>query len=270
VAFSWNLPGNQLPYSYTMDDPIQLQTMVTDPAAGAGAGVLTWPKTNWLKTSYPLAPPIIVAQPQSQTVAAGQTATFIAVAGGSGPLTYHWYFNTNSPLPNATNALLTLNGVQLTNAGAYSVAVSNSVGSTNSAFALLTVTSPTGFSSWQSQNFSAQQLTNPAISGAAAAPAGDGIPNLVKYALGLAPFVPASQPLVSFRLESGAGVLSYSRPPNVPDVIYRAEVSLDLVHWSATSVTQQNVGSVGGLQTWEARFNGPPASNRFFHLLLQY
>jgi pectate lyase len=271
IAFSWNLPGNQLPYSYTMDDPIQLQAMVTDPAAGAGAGVLTWAKTNWLKTSYSPSPPIIVAQPQGQTVAAGQTATFIAVAGGSAPLTYQWYFNTNSPLPNATNALLTLNGVQGANAGTYSVAVSNSVGSTNSAFALLTVTtSPTGFAAWQSQNFSQQQLTNPAISGASATPAGDGVPNLVKYALGLAPFVPAPQSLVSFRMENGAGVLSYSRPANVPDVTYRVEVSLDLVHWTATGVTQQNVGTSGGLQTWEARFNGPTAPNRFFHLLLEF
>jgi pectate lyase len=52
IPFSWNLPGNQLPYSYTMDDPSQVQTIVTDPNSGAGAGVLAWPKTNWLKTSY--------------------------------------------------------------------------------------------------------------------------------------------------------------------------------------------------------------------------
>jgi pectate lyase len=52
IPFSWNLPGNQLPYSYSMDDPSQLQAIVTDPNFGAGAGVLTWVKTNWLKTSY--------------------------------------------------------------------------------------------------------------------------------------------------------------------------------------------------------------------------
>ena len=52
IPFSWNLPGNQLPYSYSMDDPSQLQAIVTDPNFGAGAGVLTWAKTNWLKTAY--------------------------------------------------------------------------------------------------------------------------------------------------------------------------------------------------------------------------
>jgi pectate lyase len=49
IPFSWNLPGNALPYTYTMDDPTNLQAIVQ---AGAGAGVLTWGKTNWLKTAY--------------------------------------------------------------------------------------------------------------------------------------------------------------------------------------------------------------------------
>lgn len=52
IPFSWNLPGNQLPYPYVMDDPAELETIVTDPHYGAGAGVLTWAKTNWLKTFY--------------------------------------------------------------------------------------------------------------------------------------------------------------------------------------------------------------------------
>lgn len=49
IAFSWNLPGNQLPYTYTPDDPVQLPVILS---SYAGAGALTWAKTNWLKTSY--------------------------------------------------------------------------------------------------------------------------------------------------------------------------------------------------------------------------
>jgi pectate lyase len=56
IPFSWNTnsgtPNGVLPYTYTMDDPAQLQSIVTSPIEGAGAGVLTWNKTNWLKTSY--------------------------------------------------------------------------------------------------------------------------------------------------------------------------------------------------------------------------
>jgi pectate lyase len=56
IPFSWNTnaatPDGLLPYTYTMDDPSDLQSIVTSPTAGAGAGVLTWGKTNWLMTTY--------------------------------------------------------------------------------------------------------------------------------------------------------------------------------------------------------------------------
>jgi pectate lyase len=139
IAFSWNLSGNQLPYSYTPDDPSQLQNIVTSPTAGAGAGVLTWNKTNWLITTYAPSAPTISADPQGQTVTVGNSATFTVAAGGSAPLSYQWYYNTNSGIPNATNAFLTLVNVQAANAGTYSVVVTNIAGSASSTSALLTV-----------------------------------------------------------------------------------------------------------------------------------
>jgi len=141
IAFSWNLSGNQLPYTYTMDDPSQLQNIVTSPTAGAGAGVLTWNKTNWLMTTYAPTVPFIVAHPQSQTVSPSNTVAFTVVAAGSTPLAYQWYFNTNTPLANATNVTLILANVQTTNAGAYSVIVTNTAGSVISSNAILTVSS---------------------------------------------------------------------------------------------------------------------------------
>ncbi|HVW20222.1 MAG TPA: immunoglobulin domain-containing protein [Opitutaceae bacterium] len=48
IAFSWN-GFSSLPYSYTPDDPAGLLPILQ---SGAGAGVLTWDKSNWLKTSY--------------------------------------------------------------------------------------------------------------------------------------------------------------------------------------------------------------------------
>ncbi len=142
IPFSWNLPGNQLPYTYYPDDPAQLQAIVTNPTAGAGAGVLTWAKTNWLITAYAPTAPFIVAHPQNQTVAPGNSVTFTVVAGGSMPLAYQWYFNTNAPIANATNSALTLADVQATNAGTYSVVVTNMAGSANSTNAVLVIGTP--------------------------------------------------------------------------------------------------------------------------------
>ena len=143
IPFSWNLPGNQLPYVYYPDDPAQLQAIVTSPTAGAGAGVLTWAKTNWLMTTYAPTAPFIVADPQNQTVAPSNSVTFSAVAAGSAPLAYQWYLNTNTPIANATNSSLTLLNVQTTNAGVYSVTVTNIAGFVTSTNAILTVSSST-------------------------------------------------------------------------------------------------------------------------------
>ncbi|HVM59823.1 MAG TPA: immunoglobulin domain-containing protein [Verrucomicrobiae bacterium] len=86
-----------------------------------------------------LAAPSISTQPQSQTVTEGQGAAFSVTANGTPPLTYQWYFNTNSPMANATNSTLSVDNVSSNDAGVYSVLVANDYGSITSAFATLTV-----------------------------------------------------------------------------------------------------------------------------------
>jgi PKD repeat protein len=90
-------------------------------------------------TAYPPTAPIISANPQSQAVPPGNSATFTVVADGSAPLSYQWYFNTSSPVGNATNATLTITSVQSTNTGSYSVIVGNSAGTATSTNAMLTL-----------------------------------------------------------------------------------------------------------------------------------
>ncbi len=138
IAFSWNLPGGVLPYTYTLDDPSQLQNILS---SGAGAGVVSWNKTNWLLTTYAATAPVITAQPQSQSVAPSNNVTFTVIASGTGNLFYQWYRNTNSLIVGATNSTFTLNNVSATNAGTYSVIVTNTSGSVTSALAVLTVSS---------------------------------------------------------------------------------------------------------------------------------
>jgi len=85
------------------------------------------------------AAPTITTQPQNQSVSVSNVASFSVVASGTAPLAYKWYFNTNTPLANATNSSFTLLSAQFTNAGSYSVIVTNAYGSVTSTIATLTV-----------------------------------------------------------------------------------------------------------------------------------
>ena len=82
-------------------------------------------------------PPTIVLEPTNETAVLGGSTTFNVSAIGSQPLNYQWYWNGTNELTGATNAALTLNDVQLTNAGEYSVTVSNLYGVTNSSEAAI-------------------------------------------------------------------------------------------------------------------------------------
>jgi hypothetical protein len=82
--------------------------------------------------------PVITAQPQAQSVIAGNSATFSVAATGA-PLTYQWR-KDGTNISGANGATLTLNNVQAGDAGSYSVLVSNSAGSVASTSASLSVT----------------------------------------------------------------------------------------------------------------------------------
>jgi alpha-tubulin suppressor-like RCC1 family protein len=86
----------------------------------------------------PFGPPIITAQPQSQTGTLGASATFSVGASGVGPLSYQWQSNS-VPLLGATNALLTLYNLQAANAAAYRVVVTNPYGGVTSSNAVLSL-----------------------------------------------------------------------------------------------------------------------------------
>ena len=88
-------------------------------------------------------PPSISTQPQDQSVFVGQNATFTVVASGEGPLSYQWFYNTDTLLTNATNVSLTISNAQLSDIGGYSVVVSNANGTALSASANLSVSVPT-------------------------------------------------------------------------------------------------------------------------------
>src|ERR1044071_89407 len=86
--------------------------------------------------------PSIYAQPQDQTVLVGANATFSVGASGTQPLSYQWCFNGSNLLACATASSLTISNAQRSDAGLYSVNITNSVDSTSSSNAVLTVNFP--------------------------------------------------------------------------------------------------------------------------------
>jgi hypothetical protein len=88
----------------------------------------------------PASRPLVYQQPQSTTRFAGEPVNISVAAGGSKPLSYTWKLNSSTIIPGATNATLTINSAQFSDAGSYSCTISNSLGVTNTAPAVLTVT----------------------------------------------------------------------------------------------------------------------------------
>lgn len=154
ASFSVTVLGTA-PFSYqwyfNTNTPLANQTnasMTINSVQSSDAGTYLCVVTNngGAVTSTPatltvLAPvlPSIATQPQHTTNAIGFPASFAVSANGSAPLSYQWYFNTTTPLANQTNATLAFIIASTTNAGAYTVIVTNKFGSVTSDVATLTI-----------------------------------------------------------------------------------------------------------------------------------
>lgn len=108
---------------------LALQVVINAPAAAS---------YNLSFSSVAISLPVIVTQPIPQIVMLGATNIFNVVADSAGALGYQWLFN-GSPITGATSSNLPISGIQWTNAGNYSVVLTNLFGSITSSVAQLTV-----------------------------------------------------------------------------------------------------------------------------------
>jgi alpha-tubulin suppressor-like RCC1 family protein len=85
--------------------------------------------------------PAITTQPSSSTVISGGAASFSVVASGTSPFAYQWK-KDGSSISGATSSTYTIASTQTTDAGSYTVVVTNSAGSVTSNPIILTILAP--------------------------------------------------------------------------------------------------------------------------------
>lgn len=96
---------------------------------------------------------------------------------------------------------------------------------------------PTGYAAWRVARFSEAELDDVSVSGDAADPDGDGLPNLLEYALGGAPRDASDGAALAPRLVRAEGRigLAYRPASEVVDLLWSVEWSADLVGWDGTA-----------------------------------
>jgi hypothetical protein len=157
LSYQWKLDGADIPgataavlslTNVQFGDAGQYGVVVSN-ALGAATS------SNALLTV--LSAPVINQQPNDQVAIVGAPVTFTVQAVGSAPLSYQWSFN-RTDLPGATQSSYGFTSAQPTNAGTYSVVVSNAYGTASSSNALLAVLTP--------PNITSQPSNQTAVAGA--------------------------------------------------------------------------------------------------------
>ncbi len=188
----------------------------------------------------------VVLPPANATVVAGANASFSVTATGFPLPTYQWQVSTDGGVTwnnvggggysGAASATLTVVAPTSADLGyQYRAVITNAGGTFASAPATLLVGTSNAKLTWLQNNFSLLQLGDPAVVGDQATPAGDGIPNLLKYAFNL-PALTNGQGLLP-QLTQVNGKPGFVFQAQRVDVTYTVQASTNLVNWSTTGVT---------------------------------
>jgi alpha-tubulin suppressor-like RCC1 family protein len=144
LSYQWYFNGTNALAGAT--EPALQLTNVQFSQAGAYAVVVTnqYGAVTSLVASLAILPypPAIQTQPAGCTVPWGGEAAFSVVAAGYPPLAYQWYFNGTQGLAGATSPALQFANAQPSQAGAYTVVVTNVFGAVTSSPAALVVVTP--------------------------------------------------------------------------------------------------------------------------------
>jgi hypothetical protein len=195
--------------------------------------------------SAAVAAPTISTQPVGSTVAHNASASMSVAATGTG-LSYQWYEGasgvTANPVSGAISATLTTSA--LTTTTSFWARITNAGGSVDSQAATITVLPPpTPLESWAGSH----SLSGPDAA-AGADPDGDGIANLVEFALGSSPTDPgqAGRPSASMPAAYTLGI-TFHRATAALRYIVESSTTLAAGSWTVEAMIEKNTdpASVG-------------------------
>jgi hypothetical protein len=178
-------------------------------------------------------PPVILADPLSQSVLQGGAATFNVGVTGTPPYAYRWrFYGSNVPSAAGTLATLTLTNIQAARQGEYSVVVTNPMGSVTSGVAFLTVIPDSDLDGtpdwWMLQYFGHTNGLASDHSRATDDADGDSMVNRDEYIAGTDPTNPGSYLRVEAdRAVPGGMVLQFNAVSNRAYAVYYRDVAGD-------------------------------------------
>lgn len=178
------------------------------------------------RATPPLTVPVLDVLP-SFSFGEGMSVTPYTFSASGSPISYAATGLPPGLMLNSSNGVLTgtptASGVYLV-----SLSVTNALTTVVSTFEL-TVNAPS-WSAWAATRFSSGQLAQPSISGQAADPDGDGVPNLLEYLQDRNPLVRDGGPLAA-SISAGHLTMVYEQLRAVPGWVAWVEYSGDLVNW---------------------------------------
>jgi hypothetical protein len=177
-------------------------------------------------------PPPVITSTLSATGTAGTPFSY-QIAATNSPASYN---AAGLPAGLGVNTSTGLISGTATASGSCTVTVS-AISVSGTAIAPLALLIDASFNGWRNQWFNPAQLADPTISGNTAVPMGDGIPNLLKYALNLNPMINGQSglPVGSMMTISGSDylTLTYNQVILATDITYIPEVSGDMQSWNS-------------------------------------
>lgn len=128
------------------------------------------------------------------------------------------------------------------------------------------------YRSWSEWYFSEAQLADPLVSGPLADASGDGMTNLLSYALGLNPNLDNRGALPNVEVTGGEARLNVTRAAKTADIEMVVEVSLDLQSWNSTTSQISATANPNGSEdvVYQSNLNGSDQPQQFMRVRVNF